>query len=64
MKIVCPRCGEVTQYQVVRHIRCNSVYDISGQDLFDTDHEIFYVGRSKRCVHCNYQLTFEGDDQV
>ncbi len=58
-KIICPNCGEVSQYYLTEHVRRGLIYDINGNPQGQTEDEVFYVGKSYRCLNCGSKVRIE-----
>lgn len=58
-KIICPNCGEVSQYYLTEHVRRGLIYDVNGNPQGQTEDEAFYLGKTYRCLKCGSKVRIE-----
>ena len=62
-KIVCANCGEVPNYQIIRHYNKYAYFDADGNLIREDEGEKTYEGRSPRCPLCGRKVSI-GDPLV
>lgn len=58
-KIICPNCGEVDNCYLTEHVRRGLIYDANGSPQGQTEDEVFYVGKTYRCLNCGSKVRIE-----
>ena len=57
MSNACPYCESALGYYQVQQVKRHARHGWNGRFVKHTDHEIFYEGKTFRCLECNEKVT-------